>query len=254
MFLSFDQIDNHNASLIGGKALSLWQLKKAGFNVPKWLVIPADHSAKMCDFMEQLQQYLHEKFPKGSTFAVRSSAIGEDGSEHSFAGMFDTVLAVSIDELPQALEKVYQGLKSERALEYAKQKQLTAPLQLSIVIQRMIHADHSGVAFSQEPISQDASCVSIASIEGLGQLLVDGSESGNQYLVQFEQVIKRFEQPQQHIAQSNAQQSGVQLTALDKPTLISDQQLIQIAQLTQACQAWHGKPQDIEWAIEKGQL
>ncbi|WP_386683490.1 PEP/pyruvate-binding domain-containing protein [Loktanella sp. R86503] len=95
-----------DAQQVGGKAASLAQLAKLGFNPPTFFVIPAS----ACAGSEPITGLTAALRSLGTgPFAVRSSAKSEDGAEHSHAGQFDTVLNVAAADVWQAAQQVYQS-------------------------------------------------------------------------------------------------------------------------------------------------
>src|SRR6185436_13509904 len=102
--------------------------------------------------------------------AVRSSAVGEDGASHSFAGQFKTVLHVrGADALADAVRECCASASSAHALAYHDRQ-----LDMAVIIQRMIDGDASGVVFTTDPVSGDSSRVRVNACRGLGDKLVSG--------------------------------------------------------------------------------
>lgn len=107
--------------------------------------------------------------------AVRSSCAIEDGTSHSFAGIFDSWLNVSgWDALSAAIEGVWRSGFSHRAIvERLRCELLDAPAQMTVIVQHMVAARWGGVAFSHDPI--DGSDVPlIEAVAGTGDSLVSG--------------------------------------------------------------------------------
>lgn len=242
---------------IGGKALSLSALTGAtsgtlaDIAVPDWLVIGA-HTAITPALVASLQQALTHRLGEDALLAVRSSATQEDGAQQSYAGVFESVLGVAIADIEQAIATVKASLISAQARSY-EQHQADGPTAMAVIIQQLIEPEFSGVAFSSEPVSGDHSVQSIATVKGLGELLVDGQESGSHYLVQFNQI------KQQHIATQQTElvlQAG-KLTPQKIAGLaieLNDELVCQVANLAQDCAAYFGRPQDIEWAYANNKL
>ena len=96
--LTLEQISDQ---AVGGKAKGLAELTRLGLPVPPAFVIPA---AKINQHPDDLESHYHNI--GGGLVAVRSSAIGEDGDESSFAGQYETLLNVSgINNLKQAINQ-----------------------------------------------------------------------------------------------------------------------------------------------------
>lgn len=115
-----------------------------------------------------LATQLEEFLPEVRLFAVRSSAVGEDGARRSFAGLYDTVLDVPDTGLEQAIVAVWRSWFSVRAIIHRETEDWQPPI-MSVVVQRMIDAEEAGVA----AVYRDA--VEVEWVSGTGDRLVDGS-------------------------------------------------------------------------------
>ena len=162
--------------LLGGKAGTLAALHKCGFSIPPWFaILPAAPEARLAqlnpsgrpvdgamlrqlrpgpDVAAELEAAVRNLCPKGELVAVRSSAPEEDGAESSFAGMFDTFLMVPPGEVADRVAAVWRSAFGERAEAYRRQRGIPGPPRLpAVIIQRMVHADVSGVAFGADPVT-----------------------------------------------------------------------------------------------------
>ncbi len=136
---------------IGAKARGLKLLELVGANVPPYTTIPVDGS------LVDPERILDEH---GPIVVVRSSSPDEDGSKHSMAGQFDSVLNVmTANELRVALEKVRSGGDGNP---------------MAVIIQRQVSANRAGVVFTKDPVSGEDHFI-IESVEGLGDELMSGS-------------------------------------------------------------------------------
>jgi len=121
---------------VGGKAKQLIKLSEEGFNVPWFKVIPAEAQREIDhkeDFiLGQLDQQV-------TYFSVRSSAVGEDGSDFSFAGQFDTFLYVKREDVFDKIKQVYASTHSERIEFYRKQNGIEGEIQMAVIIQKMVN-------------------------------------------------------------------------------------------------------------------
>ena len=111
-----------------------------------------------------------------ASLAVRSSAVGEDSAGRSFAGLHESVLGVrGARGVEEALPIVWASLWSDAALLYRKELDLDpARSRMAVVVQEMVEADRSGVAFSRDPRSPEAERAIVESVAGPCRLLVDG--------------------------------------------------------------------------------
>jgi rifampicin phosphotransferase len=104
--------------LLGTKAASLARLVGAGFPVPAGVVVTAAAAADWDQAYAQLRTEAAELGGRDQRFAVRSSAAAEDLADASFAGQYETVLDVRLDELPQAVRQVVDSGASARVAAY----------------------------------------------------------------------------------------------------------------------------------------
>jgi len=113
-------------------------------------------------------------------FAVRSSAIAEDGSEHSYAGLFESVLDVSADKLGVAVDRTLASARGARVAAYGSKG---ADATMAVIVQRMVAASTAGVALTADPINGDRRACVITAIRGLGERLVSGAALGDEWVV-----------------------------------------------------------------------
>ena len=102
---------------VGGKAANLGELFAAGVRVPDGVVLTAIAARLTADDRRSLVDAGAGDLGNGP-FAVRSSGISEDGAQHSYAGMFETMLDVAGDDLPAAIDHVLDSARGARAAEY----------------------------------------------------------------------------------------------------------------------------------------
>lgn len=117
---------------------------------------------------EELTTQLGVAMPDVTLFAVRSSAVGEDGPRRSFAGLYDTALDVRRADLEQAVIAVWRSWFSVGAIAHRDTENWQPPA-MAVVIQRMVDADEAGIA------AVYGDTVEVESIVGAGNRLVDGS-------------------------------------------------------------------------------
>jgi pyruvate,water dikinase len=167
-------------------------------------------------------------------FAVRSSATAEDLAGASYAGQYETVLDVRLDQLPKAVRQVVDSAASARVAAYRQahpQAALADPpgsgAGMAVLVQVMVPANAAGVAFTANPLTGDRDEVVITAVPGLGERLVAGQATGDQWTVRHGQA-RRTRAPEQAISADQARQ---------------------LATLARRVQAHVGSPQDLEWAI-----
>ncbi len=193
MILLDTQLTEADSDRIGGKARGLWQLQRLGLPVPSFVVVTVDTVEVLASEDEggfaQWKDTILSHFVPDALFAVRSSALQEDGTAHSFAGMFQTLLYVRPEELLNALKTIAASAHSERISAYRQQHNLTADAGIAIVIQQMIDAEVAGVAFGANPVSGDKSTKVINSVYGLGEGLVSGRLNADTFEVNDAEIV-----------------------------------------------------------------
>ncbi len=108
--------------------------------------------------------------------AVRSSAIGEDGSDASFAGQHDTVLGVhGVDAIADAVLRCWRSVSDERALAYRREKGIDGPPRIAVLVQEFVEADVAAIAFTSDPVSGDRDRVVVNASWGLGETIASGA-------------------------------------------------------------------------------
>ena len=166
---------------VGGKAKGLNQLMSFGFNVPNGFILIDANCAE--DYEKAYSYYLEKKLGK---VAIRSSATIEDGANFSNAGQYETFLNVSTkEEFISAVENCIASLNNYRSQVYSKtflsEETANTENKMTVVIQEMVDADCAGVMFTKDPM--DPSTVLIECVKGLGESLVSGTQTAEQYKV-----------------------------------------------------------------------
>jgi len=225
VILSLDQV--HDAS-VGGKAYGLARLVGMGLAVPPAFVI---RDARQGAYPEDLDE--RHRALGNTAVAVRSSAQGEDGAEASFAGQYETVLGVADShELRDAIDLCVASAATERAKSYQADTLEGASVSMNIVVQRMVDAAVAGVVFTADPVSARRDLLVIDAVAGLGEALVSGEATPDHYGVTLDgRVVGR--------------------ELVGEAPLLSDEQVMEIAQQARAAAAHEGHPLDLEWAIDR---
>lgn len=177
------ELDPGQADTFGGKASGLARLIGMGLAVPegfalKATLLPPDAwpDGVLAEFRLRAARLL-----AAGPVAVRSSAIGEDGGDRSYAGQFTTVLgATTVDEVVVAATACIASGASGRAASYragtgsaATEGCVVEPIPVGVVVQRMVAAAVAGVAFTCDPTGHDPG-LHIEAVRGLGDSLVSG--------------------------------------------------------------------------------
>ncbi len=194
-------------------------------------------------------------------YAVRSSATAEDLPDASFAGQQDTYLNVcGKEELLAAIRNCWISLFTDRAISYRCQNDFShREVQLSVVIQQMIMADTSGIIFTADPLTGHRHTLAIDASFGLGEALVSGLVSPDEYQVDKRNLtIINREVADKQIAIFPEKDCGTRQETLSvakrTQTVLDDQQILALATMGRDIEAHYGTPQDIEWAIADDQF
>ena len=261
-----------DSNTIGGKANNLDILSKQGFDVPKWfaitseayemskqlssttedLVLPEGLEASIYKTLESLR--LENKY-----VAVRSSAIGEDGTDLSFAGQLESFLYVDKEHISKAIKDVWLSSESNRVKEYLQNNSIdTNQLKIAVIIQEMIDADISGVAFSVDPINGNRDAVVISSVYGLGEGLVSGLLDSDNFTITPSKIISNIKKKTQKIVLDESKQKETCIVAvkddLQEAPSLKQTELRHISHITNEIESFYGKPQDIEWALSNNKF
>jgi pyruvate,water dikinase len=191
--------------------------------------------------------------------AVRSSATAEDLLDASFAGQQETFLNIqSNDMLLDAVKRCWASLWTARAITY-RLKQGIAPdeVSLAVVVQKQIASEVSGVAFSLNPNNNDYDEAVINSNFGLGESIVSGQVTPDNFVVNkvTSEVVEKQLANKDYVLVSKAGGGMVEKT-LDDPNAASltDAQVQAVTELVTKVEAHYNLPMDIEWAYEDGEL
>jgi len=241
-FRSLDELTPADESRVGGKAWNCARLKQHGFPVPDGLAIPAD--AADADLSAIDRDPWFDRWPPDERFAVRSSGIGEDAPEQSFAGIHETHLDVGRASIIEAVAGCRASAHSERARAYRSARGL--PIQSNgagVLIQRMIHPFAAGVAFTVDPLTGAADEVVINSTSGLATALVDGHIDPDEIRVRKTDNAILF------------CRAGADVDSAAAPGLtLSSSQTQELAGLLTRIERHYAAPQDVEWCYDGGQF
>jgi phosphohistidine swiveling domain-containing protein len=276
------------ASPVGGKARALAELQLAVLPIPPWFVVlpsaffaslaPEQESAlrtaqeaeavravvasvSLSPLVEKAIQEVVDKIAQGKELAVRSSALGEDSAEHSFAGQLESFLFVRPEQVAESVSRVWRSGFSERLIAYRKEAGLPLlPQPPAVVIQVAIEGEVSGVAFSADPVSGRRGIAVVAAAPGLGEAVVSGKTNTDTWrvdrtgrIVESDIVAKQFAQRRDTGAIDGIASFALRGDEATRPAL-GEAQVAEVARLARKTANFFGMPQDIEWTIAGGQL
>lgn len=191
--------------------------------------------------------------------AVRSSATAEDLPEASFAGQQETFLNVRGEEdVVDKVRKCWSSLYTPRAIYYRiRQGFRHEDVSIAVVVQRMVNSDKSGVMFTSHPVTGEKTAI-IEAVWGLGEAIVSGKVTPDTYvydrvngkIVDIKVSVKNIA-----IVKQDGKTVEVELPEEKaKARVLSDEEIEKLAKLGEVIEEHYGKPQDVEWAIEKGKV
>ena len=263
MIRNLKQLSGSDVDRAGGKASSLAQMIQAGFPVPPGFVLTTEAFKRYRGkaIPESFKEDVLKAFDQlgADRVAVRSSAVAEDSSSASWAGQFESFLNVGRSDLIDKILACWHSASNERVQFYAKsQGSSQDQLALAVVVQKMVESQAAGVMFTVNPVTGAKDQIMIEAVYGLGELLVQGMATPDNYLIDkndlsvLEQSIA-FKDKMMVYAESGIKEVGVTPEKQDDPALDSDQ-LNELAELGIKIEQHYGKPQDIEWTVENDHI
>jgi phosphohistidine swiveling domain-containing protein len=231
LVMPLDQAAGLGADRIGSKAANLVQLLAAGFPVPPGFVIPADAFLDWPKVRAALPAAVSSL--GDGPLAVRSSAAAEDLAGASYAGLYESFLDVDRDQLADAVRRCWESATSHRVTTYQQHHQQPQDRpKMAVLVQRMVHPDAAGVAFTANPVTGDRDEVVVTAVRGQGERLVAGQAAGDQWVIRHGQAT---------------------YTRQTEQALTADHAL-KVATLARRVEQRYGVPQDLEWAITDERL
>ena len=250
------------AAAYGGKAARLSRAMAAGLPVPPGFVLSPEAVERIAlgsaSAPERglLEAKLHRV---GLPVAVRSSAIGEDGSTASFAGQHISVLNLTdVDAMLFAIASVWSSGRSASARAYRERMGIVGEPKVAAVVQALVPSDVAGVLFTVDPISGSQERLVVEATWGFGEAVVAGLVTPDHYVITrrgkvIEQLIG-----QKDIAIRAMSGGGTRETDVDAvqqtAACLDGQSLTRLVALGLACERIFGPRQDIEWTLAGGKL
>ncbi len=220
--------------------------------------------------------------------AVRSSATAEDSASAAWAGQLDTFLNTTQERLLRDVQRCWASLFTPRAIYYRFEQGLeNHHISVAVVVQKMIQSETSGIAFSVHPVTQDRNQMIIEAGFGLGEAIVSGSITPDAYVVQKDtleildvnvnvqnkklvlgsdplqlplrkgesRVARPFLTKEGIGEVSTSNNQWIELASDEaEAQVLSESQIIELAELIKKIEDHYGFPCDIEWAYENGKF
>ncbi len=239
-------VDVNDTDLLNSAAQRIQELIKSG-------EIPQEVRKEIVEAYKQLC----EKEGRELFVAVRSSATAEDLPEASFAGQQKTFLFVKGEgDVLQAVKDAWASLFEPRAIFYRAEKGFDhMKVGLAAVVQKMVNSDKAGVMFTVDPVSEDWDVLTIDAAYGLGEAVVSGSVTPDNYKVKKSnlEIINKYISEQDWMIVMK-EGGGTEKRDVPNPIRnkqkISDEEIKELAKIGINIENHYGYPQDIEWAIE----
>ncbi|MGD9380160.1 MAG: PEP/pyruvate-binding domain-containing protein, partial [candidate division WOR-3 bacterium] len=256
--------------LTGGKGSGCARLMRCGFNVPRGFVVTIEafrefisqvdtckdaaladsHAVQLrtirksimaAPFPDAMRRAIAKSYrPLGGRVAVRSSMKGEDSVLASYAGQLESILNVEGEAgLLDCIKKIFASLYSERLVHYrtgqkARVGSESGVLEMAVLVQRMIDAETSGIAFTADP-NTGQRCVIIECAPGYGDRIVNGRVDTDRYVVDARGGLSE----QRLVHGVSALSQGLVLTLAEQANRIASRMR---------------RPQDIEWVWNGSQF
>lgn len=200
---------------------------------------------------------LEQETGKGTTLAMRSSALGEDIFGASFAGQYRSELNVSGENISQAYKEIVASKYSPQAMTYRLNRGIRdEDVAMCVGCLRMVDAVSGGVVYSKNPLNASDDAVIIYSVWGLPKPVVDGSTPVDLFVVSRGDplALRRKDIPRKNQKFVCYPDEGVCRMDLsgeksEQPSL-SDEKAKEIARIAIQLEKYYRHPQDIEWGIE----
>lgn len=246
-------------SQYGSKAVGLGDAAREGLPVPPGVALSGD----LVEAIASKDDAAIAKLGKAiaslpAPFAVRSSAVDEDGASASFAGQHLTVLNVhSAHDVPSAVSDVWWSANSDSAITYRQQVGLFTRPSVGVVVQTLLNPIVAGVMFTENPVT-GADERMIEASWGLGEAVVAGLVVPDNFRLDRSGSVLERKAGRKRVAIRSMPNGGTveeqvpaaQVTAL----CLDDAQLAALSELALQCEQVYGPRRDIEWAFQDGTL
>jgi pyruvate, water dikinase len=280
MLLQFGDEACLEVARAGGKGASLARMTGLGLPVPEGFVVPADCLASVVDAAAlraalpdhaKAQEIVaaapvpdeiaaaYAQLGERPPVAVRSSACAEDSDTASYAGQQETYLHVrGADAVRDRVRDCWASFFSERAIFYRARKGSLDDLGMAVVVQRMVCSEVAGVLFTCDPVRVRRDRMVVEAVLGLGEAAVSGAVTPDHYVLKRDGTVKKAKVAMQPFAIVPLADGGTQERRLGPDDggaqKLTEEQLRELARIGDDLEQRLGRPQDIEWAIEDGEI
>ncbi|MFH0969542.1 MAG: PEP/pyruvate-binding domain-containing protein [Patescibacteria group bacterium] len=213
------------------------------------------------EFPKDIADEILKEFKKlnAEYVAVRSSATAEDSSVASWAGELESYLNTNSKNLLDNVKKCWSSLFTPRAIFYRFEKGLDKrKVSVAVVIQKMIQSEISGICFTVHPVTEDRNQMVIEAGYGLGEAIVGGKITPDTYVIDKKKMKimdKNISNQSMMIVRNNNGIKEVKISKnIQEKQKFSDKKIMELAKICIGIEKHYKKPQDIEWAFEKGKI
>ncbi len=214
-------------------------------------------------FPDHLAQAIREthtrRFSQTCSVAVRSSAVGEDGSDRSFAGIYESVLNVrGVEHVLEAVKRVWVSTFAQRVIAYRRALELD-PLTsgMAVIVQTMIDPRQAGVMLTCSPATGDPHVVVINATYGVGEALLSEGFPADAFVVGKDslEIAARTIADKREQLVFDERTRGLIRTPVDPAdwlrSSLDDEQLRQLTRIGMSIERNCGRPQEIEFAFDR---
>ena len=261
--LTYNQVYKAGAVQVGTKAFNVACCNEYGFLVPEGIVLPVQAFASYLsgDNLAELFLNIEKFFDDAPSLIVRSSALGEDRAEISYAGQYlSMVCNNSATEIKTACDACWSSCFSSTVEAYQnvmKQGDLESDTGMGLLIQKVINASSSGVCFTKDPLKGNKDVFIINAVHGLGESLMAGDVVADHYEFDIKEskVINRITGKQTHWRSlENLQALSPLPQQLLRKQVLTATQIEEITRMAQRAVELFQNELDIEWAYEGKEL
>lgn len=237
----------------GGKAVSLGAAIRAGLPVPPGAAVGTAMVNRVAEGDDAaIRAVLTSPHIPDARLAVRSSAVGEDSADASFAGQHATKLNVRKAAVHEAVEVVWASGRTESALAYRVRRGLPVHPKIAAVVQMLVEPVAAGVLFTRNPIT-GANELLVEASWGLGESVVNGIVVPDRARLSPAGSVLEFVVGDKDVKVWYGEGDGTSEVpvepSLRRAACISDAHLAALYDLAERCARVWGSGLDIEWAL-----
>jgi pyruvate,water dikinase len=216
------------------------------------------YDTPMPDAIKDKIKVLYDRLGNETPVAVRSSGTAEDLDGASFAGQMDSFLfVIGYEDLYENIKKCWASLFNDRALFYRRENDFKEEdISVAVVVQKMVNSQKAGVMFSCNPINGDRDSVVIEAAWGLGEAVVSGIVTPDNYWINkntYECETEFIAEKEVMVIRESAKGGTVEIPVADdikEAPVLSEEEKRTLVDAAKKVEAFYGKPEDLEWGFE----